>query len=139
MYIEKIPPALLDDITANRCIPFIGAGFSKNANSNNGVQMPDWKELGERVSTYMLDSEFDSAVEALSQYENLYSRANLIEILAKELHVNEMFPGETHLSFCRLYFDIICTTNFDFLLEAAFGEIYSKQGNAPGHTPTINA
>lgn len=135
MYIEKIPPALLDDITANRCIPFIGAGFSKNANSNNGVQMPDWKELGERVSTYMLDSEFDSAVEALSQYENLYSRANLIEILAKELHVNEMFPGETHLSFCRLYFDIICTTNFDFLLEAAFGEIYSKQGK-PYHVIT---
>lgn len=135
MYIEKIPPALLEDITANRCIPFIGAGFSKNANSNSGVRMPDWKELGERVSNYMLNSEFDNAVEALSQYENLYSRANLIEILAKELHVNEVFPGETHLSFCRLYFDIICTTNFDFLLESAFGEIYSKQGK-PYHVIT---
>lgn len=135
MYIELVPKTLLDDITENRCIPFIGAGFSKNAASTSKFVMPDWNILGKKVAEYMGDEEFDNPVEALSQYENRYSRANLIEVIAKELHLNEVFPGKTHLSFCRLYFDLVCTTNFDFLLEDSFGEVYSKQGK-PYHVIT---
>lgn len=135
MYIEKIPRALLDDIISNRCIPFIGAGFSKNANSANNVYIPDWNGLGKKVADYLSGSEFENPIEAFSQYENQYSRANLVEMIAQELHINEIFPGETHLSFCRLYFDLICTTNFDFLLENSFGELYAKQGK-PYHIIT---
>jgi hypothetical protein len=135
MYIEKMPKSLLDDITSNRCIPFIGAGFSKNAKCVRNIHMPDWNELGKKATEYLSGDEFENAIESLSQYENQYSRANLIEMIAQELHINEIFPGDTHLSFCRLYFDLICTTNFDYLLENAFGEIYSKQGK-PYHVIT---
>ena len=135
MYIELVPKTLLDDITGNRCIPFIGAGFSKNADSTSNFIMPDWKGLGKKIAEYMGDEEFDNPIEALSQYENRYSRANLIEVMAKELHLNEVFPVKAHLAFCRLYFDLVCTTNFDFLLEDSFGEVYSKQGK-PYHVIT---
>lgn len=128
MYIEKIPPSLLMDIVSNRCIPFIGAGFSKNANCPNGISMPDWKELGEKAAEFLVSDGSMDAVEALSQYEHQYSRSNLVELIAQTLHINEILPGAAHLAFCRLYFDIICTTNFDFLLETAFGEVYSNQG-----------
>lgn len=128
MYIEKIPKLLLKDIVSNRCIPFVGAGFSLNATSTDGVEIPDWNGLGERAAEYLSANKDIGPIEALSQYEEKYSRANLIEMIARELHINDIFPGETHLKFCRLHFDLVCTTNFDFLLENAYGEIYSNKG-----------
>ena len=53
----------------------------------------------------------------MSLFEYEFSRAKLIELLAKELSINQLKPGKTHQAFCNLYFDTICTTNFDFLLE----------------------
>jgi hypothetical protein len=78
MYIERIPKSLLSDIISNRCIPFIGAGFSKNANSNSDLQLPDWNTLGKKVAEYLPDCDYENPVESLSQYESLFSRANLI-------------------------------------------------------------
>ena len=128
MYIEKLPKSLLKDIVDNRCIPFIGAGFSLNASSTNGVKIPDWNGLGKKAAAYLSAGEDIGPIEALSQYEEQYSRADLIEMVAQELHINKIFPGEAHLKFCRLHFNLVCTTNFDFLLENAFGEIYSSRG-----------
>ena len=34
--------------------------------------------------------------------------------------INEAKPGTTHRAFCALQFDIVCTTNFDFLLERQY-------------------
>ena len=127
-YISKWPQALLDDITSNRCIPFIGSGFSKNAKTESGTQLPDWKELGDKAANYLDEEEPENAVEALSQFEQAYSRANLIELVAAALHINDVYPGDAHLSFCKLYFDLICTTNYDFLLEDAFSSLYTKRG-----------
>ena len=128
MYIEKLPKSLLKDIVDNRCIPFIGAGFSLNASSTNGVKIPDWNGLGKKAAAYLSAGEDIGPIEAFSQYEEQYSRADLIEMVAQELHINKIFPGEAHLKFCRLHFNLVCTTNFDFLLENAYGEIYSSRG-----------
>lgn len=128
MYIEYLPQALLEDIVNNKCIPFIGAGFTKNAVCDPSIDILDWNGLGKKTASYFQDYEYESAIEALSHYENEYSRANLVEMIAKELHINEISPGECHLNFCKLYFDIICTTNFDYLLETTFGELYAKKG-----------
>ena len=45
-YITSIPKPLLKDFLDRRVIPFIGAGFSKNADIPKGLSMPDWNELG---------------------------------------------------------------------------------------------
>jgi len=44
-YIRCLPKPLLDDIIKNRCIPIIGAGFSRNADLPSGLQMPLWHDI----------------------------------------------------------------------------------------------
>jgi hypothetical protein len=69
MYIEKIPKSLLDDITSNRCIPFIGAGFSKNAKSAHNIHIPDWNGLGRKAAEYFSTDEYENPIESLSQLQ----------------------------------------------------------------------
>lgn len=117
-YIQIVPKPLLDDFVNGRVIPFVGAGFSKNANISGGKDMPDWKELGEKVAGEIIGYEYENnAIETLSYYEDLYSRSKLVELLMKELHFGEAWPGDTHKAFCDLFTGTICTTNFDSLIE----------------------
>lgn len=61
-------------------------------------------------------------IDALSLFETQFSRTKLVELLARELYVNNLKPGKTHRTFCDLYFDTICTTNFEFLIEQTLNE-----------------
>lgn len=121
-YLSYVPKTLQDDFIRNRVIPFVGAGFSKNAELPQNVDMPDWDGLGKKVADYLPEYTYTNAIDAFSLFESEFSRAKLIELLAKELKIHEIQAGDTHKSFCDLYFDTICTTNFDFLLEQALNE-----------------
>lgn len=121
-YIKDVPKTLLDDFINNRVVPMVGAGFSKNAILPQGHTMPDWNHLGKIIGEYIPNYEFTNAIDALSLFESQFSRVKLIELLSEALHINEIKPGATHRSFCNLFFDTICTTNFDFLLEHTLQE-----------------
>jgi hypothetical protein len=121
-YLKEIPKTLQEDFAENKVVPFVGAGFSKNALLSTGVSMPDWNELGRQIAEYIPDFEYTNAIDALSLFETHFSRVKLIELLARKLHINELKPGETHRSFCNVFFDTICTTNFDFVLEHTLQE-----------------
>ena len=121
-YLKEIPKTLQEDFAENKVVPFVGAGFSKNAILPQGISMPDWNELGRQIAEYIPDYEYTNAIDALSLFESHFSRVKLIELLARKLHINELKPGETHRSFCNVFFDTICTTNFDFLLEHTLQE-----------------
>lgn len=117
-YLSSIPRPLLNDFVNNRVIPFVGAGFSKNADIPAGLSMPDWNEIGKLVAAEITGYDYDNnAIDALSYYEDLYSRTKLVEFLMKELHFGKIQPGSTYKAFCELFTGIICTTNFDSLLE----------------------
>lgn len=117
-YIPIIPKPLLNDFINNRVVPFIGAGFSKNADIPDGKSMPDWNELGKLAAEEIPNYDYDGdAIDALSYYEALYSRSKLIEFLMRVLLVGEIHPGRTYQAFCNLFTGTICTTNFDSLLE----------------------
>lgn len=117
-YISSIPKTLLNDFVNNRVIPFVGAGFSKNADIPAGLSMPDWNEIGKLVASEIIGYDYDNnAIDALSYYEDLYSRTKLVEFLMKELHFGKIQPGATYKAFCELFTGTICTTNFDSLLE----------------------
>lgn len=117
-YIRFIPKPLLKDFIYNRVVPFVGAGFSKNADIPDGIAMSDWNELGKKVASELPDYQFEgNAIDAFSYYETLYSRSKLVELLMRELHISEIKPGETIDAFCNLFSGTICTTNWDFLLE----------------------
>lgn len=122
MYVEHIPDVLLDDIIGGRCVPIIGAGFSLNANMPDGMRMPTWDVLGKEIARAFKDYQYSGALEAISAYADEYSRLKLIEKLYSLLLVDKAQPGSVHRGFAQLPFDMIVTTNFEFLLEAAYGQ-----------------
>lgn len=124
-YINVIPKPLLDDFVHNKVIPFVGAGFSKNADIPNGPSMHEWNELGRKVANELPDYKYENnALDTLSYYETLFSRPKLIELLMQELHVGQIQSGLTYAAFCEVFTNIVCTTNFDFLLEDAFRNLH---------------
>ena len=121
-YIPVIPKPLLEDFIRNRVVPFVGAGFSKNAMIPDGLTMPDWNELGKLAADNINDYEYNNnPIDALSYFEVLYSRTKLVEFLMRAVHVGEIRPGETYKAFCDLFTGTICTTNYDSLLEDEMG------------------
>lgn len=118
--IKRLPLALLQDIVANRSLPIIGAGFSKNVNSHQNKDILTWDELGKKISEEIVDYSYYNPLEALSTYAHEYTRVKLIERAKELLNINNIIPGETHHAFSEIPFDIICTTNYDFLLEDSY-------------------
>lgn len=124
LQISKFPKQLLDDINKGKCIPIIGAGFSKNAVLGSG-SIPLWNDIG-KLFAAELDLDYDgNPIDIISNYVHKYKRSVLVEKLREMLHINEAKPGKAHISFANLYFKIILTTNFDNLLEKSF-EILKK-------------
>ncbi|MGG1596438.1 SIR2 family NAD-dependent protein deacylase, partial [Paenibacillus naphthalenovorans] len=62
-------------------------------------------------------------MDVISAYSYEYSRTKLIEKLTDFLHITDATVGEVHKSFCKIPFDIVCTTNFDFLLERGYEKL----------------
>jgi NAD-dependent SIR2 family protein deacetylase len=130
-YINQIPPPLLEDIVENRCIPIIGAGFSANAELPHGQKMPIWEDVGAHFASQLpeyqyLDPEKAkklNPIDVISDFSFEFSRSKTVEQLRNILYFNRAQPGTTHLSFARLPFDIVITTNFDFLLEKSYEKI----------------
>jgi SIR2-like protein len=119
-HLNKFPKPLLDDLVAGRWLPIVGAGFSRNAVLPVKKKMPLWSELGDLLKADLRDYEPVSALDAISAYEHEYGRPKLIERLSDLLHIDEARPGEAHKAFCSIQFDLVCTTNFDFLLERQY-------------------
>jgi hypothetical protein len=124
-YIDRFPLPLLDDVLAGRCLPIVGAGFSRNAVLPAGTSMPLWHglgvELGRRVTGFPPDEA--NPIEAMSAYDDEFGRTRLVEELRRLLHHGVARPGNAHVEFCRLPFDIVCTTNIDCLLERGYDAV----------------
>jgi hypothetical protein len=119
-YLQHFPKPLLEDLIAGRWLPFIGAGFSRNAVVPPSKRMPLWNDLGDLLAKDLKDYSPSGAVDAISAYEHEYERPKLIEKLAELLLIDEARPGAAHKAFCSLPFDLVCTTNFDFLIEREY-------------------
>jgi SIR2-like domain/WD40-like Beta Propeller Repeat len=116
-YLTDFPQPLLDDLVADRWLPIVGAGLSRNAVVPAGTQMPLWSHLGQLIARDLPDYASSGPVDALSAFEQEYGRPKLIEKLSELLFIDTARPGGVHKAFCSLPFDLVCTTNFDFLLE----------------------
>lgn len=118
-YMEFIPGDLKEDLIKHNVLPFLGAGFSKNAEIPADMDMPDWKELGEYVAARMPGFENKNVIDTLSKYEEKYSHGQLCDLIQQCLHIEDerVRPGFVHENFSQIYFEHIFTTNFDYLLE----------------------
>ncbi len=120
--IVNIPIPLISDIAKGRCLPFIGAGFSKNAELPSDLSMPDWAELTAILAQDAKTLDGLSAPMVASRYEEKFGRVQLIETIRDAVHADKARPGHAHRAFARLPFDTVYTTNFDLLLERAYIE-----------------
>lgn len=123
-YLSYFPKPLLNDLVAGRWLPVVGAGMSRNAVLPAGGQIPLWDNLGKSLAEDMPDYPYAGALDSISAYSHEYSRSKLVERLAELLFVDLAAPGTAHAAFCSIPFDIVCTTNFDFLLERQYEMSY---------------
>jgi hypothetical protein len=130
-YLSHFPKPLLEDLVNGRWLPVVGAGMSLNAKVPPPARMPLWHELGKSFSDELQDYSPTSVLDGISAYEHEFGRARLIERLAELLHLDRVQPGPAHKEFCSLPFDIVCTTNFDFLLEKQYD--LERQDNRTVH------
>lgn len=122
-YLQYFPKPLLDDLANGRWLPVIGAGMSLNAALPAGESMPLWGDLGKAFEADLSDFSATGPIDALSAYEYEYGRARLIDRLSEVLHIRDAQPGDAHRAFCSIKFDLVCTTNLDFLLEKQYDSI----------------
>jgi hypothetical protein len=119
-YIPHFPKPLLEDLVNGKWLPVVGAGMSLNAVVPPGKKMPLWAGLGKELGDGLDDFASTSTLDAISAYEHEFGRAHLLEKLSDLLLIREAQPGSAHKEFCTMPFDIVCTTNFDFLLERQY-------------------
>jgi hypothetical protein len=117
----RIPKPLLEDIASEKCLPFIGAGFSLNAKLPDNKTMPDWLGLTKILVSDIGSTKSKKGPDVASTYERRFGRVQLIEKVRHALHSDIAEPGNAHLALVQLPFDTIYTTNFDLLLENACG------------------
>lgn len=118
--IVDLPQPLIDDIADGRCLPFVGAGFSLNAECDKGYSMPDWAKLAEQLATVAgVEDENLQGPDAATIYERKFGRVHLIDAVRRSLSPEHVRPGRAHRAFAQLPFETIYTTNFDLLLEDA--------------------
>lgn len=130
-YLSYFPKPLLDDLVSGRWLPVIGAGMSLNAVLPPPEKMPLWGDLSKHLADELQDYSPTGVLDAISAYEHEFGRTRLIERLAELLHLDKVQPGVAHKEFCSLPFDIVCTTNFDFLLEKQYD--LERQNNRSVH------
>ena len=119
-YLDCFPRPVLDELVAGRWLPIVGAGLSVNAEVPPGLEIPMWDSLGQAVAEDLPDHYYAGALDALSAYEHEFGRRALVNRLHRDLLIDEARPGSAHDAFCRLRFDRVITTNFEFLLERSY-------------------
>lgn len=119
-HLHFFPKPVLDDLLNGRWLPVVGAGMSMNAKVPAGKKMPLWSDLGKQLESDLGYSSSGGPLDAISAFEHEFGRPRLIERLSTILLSREAQPGEAHRAFCSIPFDLVCTTNFDTLLERQY-------------------
>lgn len=109
----------------------VGAGFSKNAEAGEEVQIKDWNALCEDFYTALFDEKpsvekfkLKSALRFAQQVQSSQGRAALDEIIKKAVPNESISPGFLHKKLVSLKWRDIFTTNYDTLLEDAAKTVF---------------
>lgn len=85
--------------------------------------MPDWFGLTQALAAVAGVDPAQGGPSVASAYERRFGRVQLIEAIRRALHSDHAEPGSAHGVFAQLPFDSVYTTNFDLLIEEAYGRI----------------
>ena len=107
------------EIRNNNAAFFAGAGFSKESG------YVDWKTLLESIASELgLEVEKEHDLVALAQYcYNKHQNRGIINDVIFEEFSKQKGPTQNHKILARLPISVIWTTNYDDLIEKAFGNV----------------
>jgi len=111
-----------EQVAEGGCIPFVGAGFSTNADANPPPLYDDFATL--LTTQYFASDQNDDGAVAGTTFEQLANEPGedwLKERICRT--IRDATPGEVHRLFVQLPWPLIITTNWDCLLERACSEI----------------
>ncbi|PVZ08180.1 SIR2 family NAD-dependent protein deacylase [Actinomycetospora cinnamomea] len=120
-FVNRLPRDLRETLAKGRWLPVLGAGLSACATTSDGRRPPVWGELGRRFAD-LVGISSTNPIDSLSTYAAYYRRAYLIERLYELLLIDDVETSEVHRRFAQLPFEIVVTTNVDFLLDRAYAE-----------------
>ena len=102
----------------------IGSGFSRNARKNrpDAPDIPLLPDLADALSKDLSASREEpecevDAQELAQEYERVFGRARLHQLLIDSVRDEDFGPGEPHLRLLKLPWRDVFTTNWDTLLE----------------------
>ncbi len=109
----------------------VGCGFSLNARKRDSkIAAPvQWKEFSNRFASELLGCKPDdktkiekycegkSPLVLSHEYESIFGRSAMIDVVKDLIHDENLLPDEIHESFLRLGWSDVYTTNYDTLLE----------------------
>src|SRR5688572_31172187 len=86
--------------------------------------MPLWSDIAKHFKD-QLTKEYDyvNPLDPISDFCHKFGKATLVQQLRRILFTGKVHPSKAHIAFARLPFDLVITTNFDFLLEDSYRQI----------------
>jgi hypothetical protein len=134
----KLPEKLLRAVKERRCIPFVGSGFSKQADPNF---FPNWEQLLTRMIEHFESIGSLKKIEATELRLLLQKRHHLmvaeslktqiprdayLDFLKKQFDPLNISPSDAHKLVFQLKPRMIITTNYDRLLEDTYAAVEHK-------------
>jgi hypothetical protein len=131
-----IPAELVEAVRTGRCILFVGAGLSAQVKRSDGSSLPNWSQLlleflewaiarqvrfwgdPEDIRAMITKGNFLTAAQEL---QDRLGPAALGEFLDRIFRDKSVIPSGAHRLLPRIPFRAILTTNYDSLIEGAYG------------------
>lgn len=121
-YSDAIHLRAIRKALANRnAAVMVGSGFSRNA--EGGQNVGTWEDLAEALARGLNPSSekvvFNAAnaTQLAEQYERLFSRPALEQVLRQVVPDERLAPGRLHIALMSMPWSEVLTTNYDTLLE----------------------
>jgi hypothetical protein len=129
-----VPEMLVRRIREHKCILFVGAGLSAQAQAEDGSRLPTWATLLDRMIDWCVDHRVPLRAEP-TEFRQVLERGRLL-IVAQELqqslggqlnsclsdilHSGKTKPSEGHRLICKTSWVATLSSNYDGLIEGAY-------------------
>lgn len=116
-----IPKALINQIKEGNVVLFLGSGATKGAIHPEGKDSPTGQELADLIAKQFLGDDYlGMRLESISEYA--ISESSMFNV---QKFIYDIFskyePSESHLLIPSIRWKAIATTNYDLIVEKAYG------------------
>ena len=129
-----IPEMLVRRVREKKCVLFVGAGLSAQAQAGNGTRLPTWKALLERMVDWSVEHRIPLRADP-SELAEVIGKGRLLVVaqeiqeslggqlnacLSDVLHSGDTKPSEAYRVLCNTDWVAVLTSNYDALIEGAY-------------------